>query len=134
MTVELLGWVSNPILFLINALAVLRITRSVTTDSFPFGPLRLRIGDWANDRWPALQRVAGAGKIVHPAPSDADRRKVTAYDGVAPLAYLLICPWCVSVYVSVFVGALASTGPWWLWIATPLALSAVTGILADLTN
>lgn len=125
-----LGWITNPWLVAINLLAAFRITRLVVADAFPFGPLRLRVSDWANERWAPLQRVLGKNTEVQP----GDNVKVTAYDGNAPLAYLITCPWCAGPYVSVAVALLASTGTWWVYPAAVLAASAVIGLLATLTD
>lgn len=53
------------------------------------------------------------------------------------LSYLLVCPWCVSVYT----GA-AVAGAWWAWgdtvaytaVTAALALSAATGFLTRLES
>lgn len=123
---------TDPALLIINALAVLRLTRLVTADAFPFGVLRLRITDWANERWGPLRRLAGP--LGGPLPHGGDAVKLNAYDGQAPLGYLITCPWCSSIYLGAGVAAVASTGTWWLWIATPLALSAVAGVVASITD
>jgi hypothetical protein len=123
-----LGWINNPWLVAVNVLAAFRITRLVVADAFPFGPLRLRISDWANERWAPLHaplEAQGGGKYA---------RALMAYDGTAPLAYLVTCPWCVGLYVTVVVGLLASTGTWWMYPAAVLATSAAIGLLATLTD
>lgn len=136
-----LDWINNPWLIAVNVLASFRITRLVVADAFPFGPLRLRISDWANDRWGPLQRLNRASvrlqpdDVEVPQPTRAgDARKLMAYDGTAPLAYLVSCPWCAGPYVSVIVALLASTGTWWTYPAAVLATSAVIGLLATLTD
>lgn len=130
-----LDWVSNPWLVAVNVLAAFRITRLVVADAFPFGPLRLKISDWANDRWGPLQRVLAKDRTLADTKVRAgDSTKVAAYDGTAPLAYLVTCPWCVGLYVAVLVAVLASTGTWWLYPAGVLAASAVIGLLATLTD
>jgi hypothetical protein len=130
-----LGWTSNPWLVAINVLATFRITRLLVADAFPFGALRLRLTDWANDRWGPLQRVLAKDKSLTATTLQAgDTTKVAAYDGTAPLAYLITCPWCASPYVAVAVAALASTGAWWVYPAAVLAVSAIVGLLATLTD
>lgn len=130
-----LGWINNPWLVAVNVLAAFRITRLVVADAFPFGPLRLKISDWANARWGPLQRVLAKDKTLTTTGLRADdTTKVAAYDGTAPLAYLVTCPWCVGPYVSVAVALLASTGVWWVYLAAVLATSAVIGLLATLTD
>lgn len=130
-----LEWINNPWLVAVNLLAAFRITRLVVADAFPFGPLRLRLSDWANDRWGPLQRVLAKDKTLAAANlRTGDTTKVAAYDGAAPLAYLISCPWCAGPYVSVAVALLASTGAWWTYPAAVLAASAVIGLLATLTD
>jgi len=64
-------------------------------------------------------------RILGEPPSPLWRRK---------LAYLLTCPWCVSMYVGA-AGALVwyhlGDNPWTLVPAVALAMSQVTGMLAD---
>ena len=130
-----LEWTRHPLLLAVNLLAAFRITRLLVTDAFPFGPLRLRFGDWATERWAPLQRVLAKDRSLDDAAvRPGDTAKVSAYDGVAPLAYLLTCPWCAGVYVSAAVAVLASTGAWWLYPAGVLAASAVVGLLAAITD
>ena len=50
------------------------------------------------------------------------------------LAYLIVCPWCVSVYVGAGVGAVGGLAGWWSWVLAPfaaLAFSYVAGFLAS---
>lgn len=126
-----LEWINNPWLVAVNLLAAFRITRLVVTDAFPLGVLRGRVIDWAQEHW-------RPGKAFHnlgaESMTDRERRQFHAYDGDAPLAYLVTCPWCVGPYVSVLVAVLASTGVWWLYPAGVLAASAVIGLLATLTD
>lgn len=139
-----LDWINNPWLIAVNVLAAFRITRLIVADAFPFGPLRLRISDWANERWTPLVRSSAkdgyatrdsSGTLVRRADWQAqDARALMAYDGNAPLAYLVTCPWCASPYVAVAVALLASTGAWWVYLAAVLATSAVIGLLATLTD
>lgn len=53
------------------------------------------------------------------------------------LAYLAVCPWCVSVWTGAAASVLATPyvwpgGPWWGYPATALALSYGTGMLSNL--
>lgn len=122
-----LALLTNPVLLVINALAVFRLTRLVVDDAFPLGVLRQRVIDWMDDRRPDWM----GRPSQH---TDAQRRRINVYSGQHPISYLVTCPWCVSIYVGAAVAALAATGLWWLWIAVPLALSAVTGVLASITD
>lgn len=50
------------------------------------------------------------------------------------LAYLLTCPWCVSIYTGTLAAAGGAWAGWWLWAWVPmlaLAFSYVTGWLAS---
>lgn len=50
------------------------------------------------------------------------------------VAYLLECPWCVSIYLGTIGAAVAWAWPdgWWRWPALALAASGVTGLLATM--
>lgn len=124
-----LDWVQHPALLVINLLAAFRLTRLVVEDAFPFGVLRGRLRDWANDRWKP-GRWARGQVLDHSDLTDTERRQLVAYDHTAPLAYLATCYACMSVWISGAVAVLASTGPWWTWVAAPLAFSTVAAFLA----
>lgn len=123
-----LDWVQHPALLVINLLAAFRLTRLIVEDAFPFGVLRGRLIDWANEQWKPGRFVRG--EVLASELTDSERRKVTAYDHTAPLAYLATCYACMSVWISGAVAVLASTGPWWTWVAAPLAFSTVAAFLA----
>lgn len=138
-----LGWINTSVGLIVTMLAAFRITRSLVEDAFPFGVLRSRFVEWANGRWAAGRADFDQGRDVvdpggsgltfpHP-PTAAERRQYDVYDGMAPLAYLVTCYWCTGVYVSVGCVLLASTGGWWMWAATPLAVSGVVGLLGTRT-
>lgn len=84
----------------IYALAAYRLTRLWTRDSLPPLP---RFRHYVRERW----------------------------DGRA-VVDLVDCPWCVGFWIAVGV-VVVSASPLagaWQWVALPLALSAVTGLLA----
>lgn len=90
-------------LLVVNALAVYRLARLITRDTI-------------FDR----QRTAMLGRWVH------GRRKHMQ------LAELIVCPWCVSVWIAA--GVLVLTRyclGWWQWVAVGLAMSAVAGFLSS---
>ena len=96
-------WWHDPVLLVVNALAVARIERLISRDSFPpVAWLREHTLDWLN----------------------RDRDRPHWVDD------LVNCPWCLSVWVAVGVTVCATFVPGWTWIAVPLAFSAVTGHLA----
>lgn len=70
---------------------------------------------WISDSLPPLPRL---------------RRYLLRRLGTNPLAELVDCPWCAGWWISLGVVLLASTGSWWSWVAVPLAVSALVGLLA----
>lgn len=105
-----------PLFAVLFCLAVYRLSRLLTEDKIPIIAVpRTALYDWLDP---------------HPADLAQGRRKPTG--GFAKgVAYLLTCPWCMSVWVG---GGLALVAAqWWpdpwLWLLWP-ASSAVTGLLA----
>lgn len=117
-----LGWINNAGAFIVTVLAAFRLTRLVVADGVPFGLLRDRAREALNERTPWAKKP-----WAQLAPAEVRRHRV--FEGEHPLAYLLTCYWCAGIYVSVACFLLACTGTWWLWAATPLAISAVVGLL-----
>lgn len=91
---------------LVDALAVARITRLVTEDRIPFGWLRDRILERAQEN------SGGLG---------SDSR----------LAELVTCPWCMSIWVAGFVLLARRFVPGWRHLARLLAASLVAGLAAE---
>ncbi len=90
----------------VDALACFRLTRLVIEDDIT-APLR--------------------EKVKH-----AAMREVDSPGLAAKIETLLSCPWCVSVYVGFGIVVLRRAAPrLWGPIATALALSAATGIIAE---
>lgn len=85
----------------IHSLAAYRLTRLITHDSLP--PVK-RMREYVLDRW-----------------------------GDNPWSELADCPWCMGFWVSVGVTILASTpaDTVWRWVAVPLAMSAIIGLIAN---
>jgi len=95
------AWASNPLLIAVNVLTAFRLTRLWTRDSLPPLP-------WL-------------------------RQTVQTRWGHRAWTELMTCPHCAGVWISAAVLAIASS-PWgtaWLWLAAPLAVSAVVGLLAS---
>lgn len=88
----------------IYALAAFRLTRMWTADSLPPLP-------WV-------------------------RQYVLTHWGHKAWSELMTCPWCAGVWWSFGVVILSASpiAPAWQWVALPLAVSAVAGGLASLTN
>lgn len=124
---------------LLLCLATYRITRFVTKDSFP---LIAKPREWIQMKWDPFDEQnwdnwyarTKAERIEVAAQLKA--RKNIPYPNIVrkSIAYLITCPWCVSIYVGAgvawfFVWALGGTWPYALLIW--LTSSAVTGILAQ---
>lgn len=110
-------------IIVLYALATARITRLVTTDKLTLPPRRAVV------RW-AFRRRYGAA----PGEGLDEELAAAAADNPPALAYLVNCPWCVSVYVGAVVAPLAwfwGTSPWLAVPALALAFSYVTGFLAS---
>jgi hypothetical protein len=116
-----LAWVHDPVALVLTMLAAFRLTRLLIDDPFPLGMMRQRLDEWADDRAKRPSEM-----------TDRDRRRSQLYEGEQPVTYLLGCYWCAGFWVSTGCAALASTGPWWLWAATPLAVSAGVGLLSTI--
>lgn len=117
-----LDWLNTPVGLIVTMLAAFRLTRVVVADAFPLGVLRARTVEalnartpWETTMWEQL--------------TEAQKRRHRVFEGQHPAAYLVTCYWCAGLYVSVACFLLACTGGWWFWITTPLAVSAVVGLL-----
>jgi hypothetical protein len=88
-------------------------------------PVTLTVGALAVHR---LTRLATEDELTA-----SLRRRISSAAPEGRLAYLVTCPWCVSVYVAAAWAALAVSAP---AVAVPagaaLAWSSVTGLLASL--
>ena len=94
--------------FTVDALAVARLTRLVTEDTVPFGALRDRI----------LQRAdEDSGGLGSP----------------SKLAELVTCPWCMSWWIG-FGVVVVRRSRWWRPVALALAFSEVAGLAAHYTE
>lgn len=100
------GWAWFGVSFLIAALAVARVTRLVTADEI------------SRELRDAVMRRLDDRKALH-----------------LKLAYLMECPWCVSIWVGLATISAVVTWPdsIALWIALSTgAFSQITGMLEDL--
>jgi hypothetical protein len=75
-----------------------------------------------------LTRLITRDEITHRA-----RRLVLArLDRDGLMAYLIVCDWCVSVYVGAAMAAVCAWGPsWTVWVMAALAFSHTAGWLAS---
>lgn len=108
------------VMLVLTVLATARLTRLVTTDVL-FDPPR---------HWATRQLLVYKDSKLKPPLS-------RTFGFRYQLAYLIVCPWCVSMYTGT-----AVAGAWWAWgetiwfTAVTLALTAsyVTGFLASKTE
>lgn len=105
------------LLILLTVLVTFRLTVLVTRDRITRVP-RERLQGWAESRW---ERRTGRT-------SDTDEWQ-------SEIAYLLSCPWCVSIWVGgATVLAVGLTHDLPAPILVWLAASGVTGLLAEVTD
>lgn len=115
-------WVTDPAWLLINTLCAYRLTRLWVHDTLPPLP---RLRAWVEAR--AWKR--------HTTKTGDDTGTVPFY-GQPPAVYLVSCAWCAGFWIAAATTAAATLTPTpiWAWIAVPLAISAVVGILDHATN
>lgn len=97
----------DPVLLVVYALAVARVTGLITQDSIT-EDARDRLVGWLDDR----------------------PRTLGSY-----VAKLVTCPWCTSVWVAAGTAPLTwwhGANPWMLVPAVALAFSQVTGMISDM--
>lgn len=110
------------LLLVVYALAVARVTRFITQDRL-FERPRDVIEEWAYHR--AYPETRGNRPALLLAMQTQDTPLI---------AYLIGCPWCVSIYVGAFVAPIAwgiGESPIAAVPALALAFSYVTGLLAS---
>lgn len=115
-----LAWTSSPVWLVINALMAFRLTRLWVDDELPPLPVFRR---WARHRLD-LASSRSSKRTEH----------ISLYGG-HPLENLIGCTWCAGYWISLAVFLAASLIPLtvWAFLAVPLALSAVVGLLAART-
>lgn len=138
-----------PTTVVVDAAAVARLTRLITTDGI-LGPWRDR---WLR-RWPAdghpipdpaptYRHVSGHRMLANRRRPDVRIRaeldettgdEILVYDEHTKLGELITCPWCVSVYVAAAVVAARRLAPGvWDPVARGLAASLAAGLAAEVT-
>lgn len=126
----------NAVLLLVYLLAVARVVRLVTSDKLTEQP-RARIVFWF---W--VRRWMPAARHEQPGETPGEHRRLAAAyarqfraSAEPPLgAYLMTCPWCVSIYVGVVAAPMIyfwGSTPWLTVPALALALSYGVGFLAS---
>lgn len=128
-----LAWTSSPLWLVINVLVAFRLTRLWIDDSLPPLPrVRHVLRNAMERRW----QQATLYRPSMPA-EERDRRRKTGelYEDIPPLTSLLDCYWCAGFWISLGVFLLATFVPLavWAFLAVPLALSALVGLLSRLT-
>lgn len=86
---------------IVYVLAAARLTRLITHDSLP--PIQ-RMRDHVLNRW-----------------------------GHNPWSELVVCPWCMGIWVSIGTVVIVSTpaATVYRWVAVPLAMSMIVGMIAN---
>lgn len=112
----------NVLTVVLLTLATYRGTRLVVEDRlFGWDGVRLRIQGWAETRW-----------IERQVPEEYRQAARDSDTWISPLAYLLSCYWCMSVWVG---GVLTLATDLAVGLPTPalvwLTASAVTGLIAS---
>lgn len=128
-------------LIAVYALATARLTRLVVEDKLTESWRGAFIRQAYRWRYPytrmqegRLARVRETGETITVRGTPDERlRGVMMAEPMPMLAYLVTCPWCVSIYVAAVVAPLAwawGTRPWLAIPALALAFSHLTGLLA----
>lgn len=119
----------------LDALATFRITRLITTDRITRAP-RVKVIRHAYEH--RGQRLEYSNDSDLPGPthirmSDGQVENLAHDDDDVPeLAAFIVCPWCVGMWVAFgVIGARVACPRAWAWARRPLALSAITGLLAS---
>lgn len=132
---------SDPVLLIIDMLAVFRLSRLIVADSILDRPRA-----WLLRRWPGddTEFYDSEVEIDDSTATLVDTGVlVTAIDGdvrtwiaIRPrwLGTWIECVWCNSVWIAVAVVAAREWWDWWQYPATVAALSAVAGIIHTRTS
>lgn len=123
-----LTWTTNPVWLIINVLVAYRLTRLWIDDSLPPLPmLRSRIQERFTNAW-AIRTIKERERLGV-SNYEFTRREQVYPDH--PLLRLIDCYWCAGFWISLatFLSASLIPASMWPFIALPLALSAVVGLL-----
>ena len=120
---------TDPVLLVVDALAIFRLSRLVTSDTILDRPRT-----WLLRRWPGSETEFYDSEVED---SQVRGRPVITLEGTRPRLWvvaephwfgsLISCMWCMSVYVAVAVVALRQWWDWWQWPAFVAAGSAAAG-------
>jgi len=120
--------VLDPLILIIDALAVFRLTRLIVADGIFDRPR-----NWILTRFPGAETEFYADAV------ERVPRRLVPVSGSSPrvwvavepswLGRLLECCWCVSVWTAAGVVVARQMWGWWEWPALVLAYAAVAGML-----
>lgn len=134
----------DPLMLLIDLLAVFRLTRLVVKDSLLNGPRW-----WILNRWPSElttfpdasvtdrrtveghtygQLATGVGVFLS-SKTDDEGDPLWEADKTYKLSELVECPFCVSIWLAFAVVALRVWWGWWQYPAVALALAGVVALI-----
>lgn len=134
----------DPLLLVVDVLAVWRLTRLVTRDDFP--PIKAA-REWILRRWPSGDTTFTADEVEPSVPDDSDLPLPFSGEGRVrgsgrPVFWngeewqssddhwqgkLISCLWCSSVWLA---GGVMALNPWRGWVAWLLSVLAVAGAAA----
>lgn len=121
----------DPVWLIVDVLAAWRVTRLITTDTFP--PVKT-VRDWLLRRWPSPD----AEYPVHEVIEDDDGPRLSTGVPVMPVdgrwlavtphwfGDLITCPWCAGMWVSL---AVIAVTPGVVWPIPGLLLALATSVL-----
>lgn len=137
----------DPLILLVDLLAVFRLTRLITKDSLLNGPRW-----WILNRWPSelttfpdalvtdretltlggrtIGSLATGVGVFLSSTTDDDGDPLWEARRTFKWTELVECAWCASMWLAAGVVMLEAWWDWWQWPALVLALSAVTGLIA----
>lgn len=126
----------QPVMIALYALAVARVTRLITSDKITENP-RLAFVHWRYSK--AHPWVNDINRdMLSPFNQDRQRRenlRLAMEQNPPPmLAYMAMCPWCVSIYAGAIAAPLVwfwGSSPWLVVPAMALAFSYLVGFLAQ---
>lgn len=117
------AWFHSPTWLIINALVAYRLTRLWIDDQVPPLP-------WVREKIQAYADRDFRESTSENSTIEAWSRKVERY-GQPPVMFLINCYWCAGFWISIGTVLAASLLPVSVWpfVALPLALSAIVGLL-----
>jgi len=119
----------DPVILVVDALAIFRLSRLVTSDTILDRPRA-----WLLRRWPGSETEFYDSEVEN---SEVRGRPVVTLEGTRPRLWVVLephwfgsliqCVWCISIWLAVAVVAARQWWDWWQWPALVAAGSAVAG-------